>query len=127
MTDENTLWIVAETEVLEETIEIEGRRSSEDIGGGFGSPRQAIEVAQAITKRQRVSLDAKALKNQMQSMLAVVDDLFEQATTQTGLQLNEVELAVEINAEGQLSLVGNGGKLGNKGGITLRFVLPTDN
>jgi hypothetical protein len=125
MTDENTLWIVAEAEVLEETIGVGGRRSSEDTGGGFGSPGQALEVAQAIIKRRRVSLDARALKAQMHSMLTVVNDLFEQANAPVGLQLNEVELSVEINAEGQLSLVGNGGKLGNTGGITLRFVRPT--
>lgn len=126
MIDENRLWVVAETEVTEETIEFEGRRSSEDTSGGFGSPKQAFEAIQTITKRKRVSLDAKALKAQMESMLSIVDSLFEQATIQTGLQLNEVELSVEINAEGQLSLVGNGGKLGNQGGITLKFIRPAN-
>jgi hypothetical protein len=43
----------------------------------------------------------------------------------TGLQLDEVELSVEINAEGQLSIVGKGGKLGNSGGMTLKFMRPT--
>ena len=37
------------------------------------------------------------------------------------LQLNEVSLAVEITAEGGLSILGTGGKLGGKGGITLKF------
>ncbi|MDJ0702587.1 MAG: hypothetical protein QNJ46_04835 [Leptolyngbyaceae cyanobacterium MO_188.B28] len=123
MADENTLWIVTETEDAEEPIEIEGRRSSSDRGGGFG-PSRGIEAVKKIAKRQRVPLDAQALKTQMQGMLAIVNDLFDQATTQTGLQLNEVELSVEINAEGQVSLVGNGGKLGNTGGITLKFVRP---
>lgn len=121
---EDTLWIVAETETVEEVsepIDIEGRRSSGDTGGGFGPPRRVFEAARVAVERKRVPLDAKALKTQMQGMISTVNDLFEQATTQTGLQLNEVELSVEINAEGQLSLVGNGGKLGNKGGITLKF------
>ena len=60
----------------------------------------------------------------MESMLAIVNDLFSQADTTTGLRLDEVELSVEINAEGQLSIVGNGGKLGNTGGITLKFTRP---
>ncbi|MCG8364592.1 MAG: hypothetical protein MJA27_14840 [Pseudanabaenales cyanobacterium] len=123
MADENTLWIVAETEEVEDPVEIEGRRSVVDRGGGFSSSR-GIEAIKTVAKRQRVPLDAKALKAQMEGMLAIVNDLFDQATTQTGLQLNEVELSVEINAEGQVSLVGNGGKLGNTGGITLKFVLP---
>ncbi|MEO0827439.1 MAG: hypothetical protein AAFW84_29740 [Cyanobacteria bacterium J06635_15] len=124
MADENTLWIVADTEVVEESVEVEGRRDGgRDTGGGFG-PTRAIEAIKTIGKRQRVPLDAKALKTQMEGMLAIVNDLFDQATTGTGLQLDEVELSVEINAEGQVSLVGNGGKLGNTGGITLKFVRP---
>jgi hypothetical protein len=52
---------------------------------------------------------------------------FSQADASTGLRLDEVELSVEISAEGQLSIVGNGGKLGNTGGIkwTL-FYTPID-
>lgn len=123
MAEENTLWIVAETEADEEPVEIEGRRSSTDRGGGFG-PVRAIDAVKAVAQRKRVPLDAKALKAQMGGMLAIVNDLFDQATTETGLQLNEVELSVEINAEGQVSLVGNSGKLGNTGGITLKFVRP---
>lgn len=120
--DDNTLWVVAEAEVVEETVEIEGRRSGVDTGGGFGPSRRVFEAAQTIAQRKRVPLDAKALKAQMQGMLTVVNELFDQASSRTGLQLNEVELSVEINAEGQISLVGSGGKLGNKGGITLKFV-----
>ncbi len=122
MTDDNTLWVVTEAEVVEETVEIEGRRSGGDTGGGFGPTRRVFEAAQTIAQRKRVPLDARALKAQMQGMLTVVNELFDQASSRTGLQLNEVELSVEINAEGQISLVGNGGKLGNKGGITLKFV-----
>lgn len=61
------------------------------------------------------------LKNQM---LQVVDGLFIQSEAQAKIQLDEAALYVEINAEGQLSLVGNGGKLGNTGGITLKFSRP---
>lgn len=123
MTDDNTLWIVAQTEEPEADIDIEGRRSGQDVGGGF-SPSRTIDAVRTVVKRQRVSLDANALKTQMEGLLAIINSLFDQATTQTGLQLNEVELSVEINAEGQVSLVGNGVKLGNTGGITLKFVRP---
>jgi hypothetical protein len=52
----------------------------------------------------------------------VVGDLFEQAEQKpNGMVLDEVELSVEINAEGQVSIMGSGGKLGSKGAITLKF------
>lgn len=120
--DDSKLWIVVETEEVQETVEIGGRRSSID-RGGFGTHSTA-ETIRTLSKRKRVSLDAQALKAQMESMLAIVNDLFGHADLQTGLQLDEVALSVEINAEGQISLVGNGGKLGNTGGITLKFTRP---
>ncbi len=120
MADDNQLWIIAETDEVEETIEIEGRRSSGDRGGGFGTP-ETVETTRTLTRRKRVSLDAQALRAQMESMLAIVNDLFSQADTNPGLRLDEVELSVEISAEGQLSIVGNEGKLGNSGGIKLKF------
>ena len=124
--NESHLWIIAETEEeVESQVEIEGRRSSTDRGGGFGLPEPIEAIKTTVTKRKRVSVDAHFLKAQMASMLGVVNDLFSQAEAQTALQLNEVELSVEINAEGQVSLVGNGGKLGNSGGITLKFVRPS--
>ena len=127
MADEPQLYIIADVQETEDVTPIEGRRDGGiDTGGGFGAPpkRGPVEVLTQGFKRKRVPLDAQALKTQMQGMLAIVNDLFDQATTDTGLQLDEVELSVEINAEGQLSLVGNGGKLGNTGGITLKFVRP---
>ena len=126
MSDQPQLYIIAEVEETEEITSIDGERNSDDTGGGWGDePGQGpIDVIKQRLSRKRVPLDAQALKTQMQGMLAVVNDLFDQATTETGLQLKEVELSVEINAEGQLSLVGNGGKLANSGGITLKFTRP---
>ncbi|MGF1535108.1 MAG: hypothetical protein ACFB4J_01310 [Elainellaceae cyanobacterium] len=37
------------------------------------------------------------------------------------MQPSSVELSVEINGEGQVNIVGNGGKIANTGGITLKF------
>lgn len=124
MPDDNNLWIMTEVEEIEATVEVEGRRSSGDRGGGFGTP-ETVETTRMVTRRKRVSLDAQALKTQMESMLAIVNDLFSEADASTGLQLDEVELSVEISAEGQLSIIGNGGKLGNTGGIKLKFTRPT--
>jgi hypothetical protein len=125
MSDDNVLWIMTETEEeVERTTEVECRRSGTDRGGGFGAP-ETVETTRMVTRRKRVSLDAQALKTQMESMLAIVNDLFSEADASTGLRLDEVELSVEISAEGQLSIIGNGGKLGNTGGIKLKFTRPT--
>jgi hypothetical protein len=124
MTDNNTLWIVAETEIVVEPADEEGRRSSRDIGGGFNLPRQVLEP-EKIVKRDRLPIPADQVKAQMQSMVTIINDLFDQASTHTGLQLSEVELSVEINAEGKVSLIGTGGSLGSKGGIKLKFVRTT--
>jgi hypothetical protein len=37
------------------------------------------------------------------------------------MQLDEIELSVEINGEGQVSLIGTGTKVGGKGAIKLKF------
>ncbi|MEM9007980.1 MAG: hypothetical protein AAGE59_31275 [Cyanobacteria bacterium P01_F01_bin.86] len=124
MSTDQQLWFVVETEeTVEETAKVPGERAGEDVGGGFGEP-ELVETVKALAKRKRISLDAQALKAQISSMLAILDDVFIEAGARTGLRLDEVELSVEINAEGQISIVGNGGKLGNTGGMTLRFTRP---
>jgi hypothetical protein len=125
MSDNSQLWFVVETEdAVQETVSVTGERSGEDVGGGFGEAG-LVEQVKTLAKRKRVSLDAQALKAQISSMLAIMDEVFSEANTRTGLRLDEVELSVEINAEGQISIVGNGGKLGNSGGMTLKFTRPT--
>jgi hypothetical protein len=113
------LWLITEVETVETTEVVRGERGSEDTGGGFGSPKVTEQVKTIV--RQRVPLDAAVLKTQMNGLLQVVSEVFEQANQQTGLQLDEVELSVEINAQGQVSILGNGGSLSDKGAIKLKF------
>lgn len=119
------LWIVTEVETTTETVEVRrGERGSDDVGGQF-SPRRTIDQVKT-TMRQRVPLDAGALKTQMQGLLQVVGDVFDQASQQTELRLDEIELAVEINAQGQVSVLGSGGSLSDKGAIKLKFKRATE-
>ena len=106
--------------ILEEPAEtVEGRRSSEDVGGGFGQVKQ--QVGNLI--RRRVPISVESLNNQMDGLMTAVNQMFIQAQKplQAGLELDEVELAVEVNAEGEVSILGTGGKAGGKGAITLKF------
>jgi hypothetical protein len=119
MTDEAAqLWLVTEVETTETKEVVRGERGGVDRGGGF--PPQVTEQVRTIV-RQRVPLDAVALKSQMNGLLQVVSDVFDQANYQAGLQLDEVELSVEINAQGQVSILGSGGSLSDKGAIKLKF------
>ncbi|NJK51614.1 MAG: hypothetical protein HC936_00520 [Leptolyngbyaceae cyanobacterium SU_3_3] len=114
MSESIELWVVAETETeieVESSRGIDGERSSGYTGPTLDASPTITEKILSIT-RKRVPVDVALLKNQMSGMLRVVNELFTQAEEQTGMQLDEVELKVEINAEGNLSLVGNGGKLG---------------
>ncbi|MEM8505838.1 MAG: hypothetical protein AAF716_22130 [Cyanobacteria bacterium P01_D01_bin.1] len=120
MTDENQIYVIVETEEPEEIAVVEGTRSgSKDTGPGWDT----AEIVRTIQQR-RVAVNANKLKTEMKKLITVVDDVFEQAEptqTKTGLSLDEVTLSVAVNAEGQLSILGTGGKLGASGGITLKF------
>ncbi|MBE9059762.1 hypothetical protein [cf. Phormidesmis sp. LEGE 11477] len=120
MTDENQIYVIVETLEPEETTVVEGTRSGrEDTGPGW----DAAEIVRTIQQR-RVAINASKLKAEMKKLIAVVDDVFEQAEpaqAKTGLKLEEVTLSVTVNAEGQLSILGTGGKLGASSGITLKF------
>ncbi|MBD2093573.1 hypothetical protein H6F90_00190 [Trichocoleus sp. FACHB-591] len=114
------IYLLTEVETIE-TVEVRSgvRDGSQDTGGGYGPPPITEKVKTIV--RQRVPLDAAALKTQMNGLLQVMNEVFDQASQQTGLQLDEVELSVELNAQGQVSIMGNGGSLSDKGAIKLKF------
>jgi len=119
MADEQRgLWFVTDVESSETVEVVEGGRSSEDIGGRFGS-----SAVQAVRKSltQRVEISGEELKRQIGNLLAVVSDVFDQSRAETGIVLDGVELSIEISSEGQISILGSGGKLEGKGGIKLGF------
>jgi hypothetical protein len=116
--NQGSLWFVTEIGATE-TVEVgEGSRSSDDVGGGFGSG--VVQQAHRILT-QRVRIDAEDLKREIGNLLAVVGDVFDQARNETGLSLEEVELSIEVSSEGQISILGSGGKIVGSGGIKLSF------
>ncbi|MEM9155060.1 MAG: hypothetical protein AAGB13_08475 [Cyanobacteria bacterium P01_F01_bin.33] len=122
MLETPTIWVSVESnETTEESPTRDGSRSSADTGASWDSVTNLPASIQRFTNRKRIPLDAKLLKEQMTGLLAVVGDLFEQAAQQSTMQLEELQLSVEIDGEGQVNLVGNGAKLGNSGGITMTF------
>ncbi|WP_414564984.1 MULTISPECIES: hypothetical protein [unclassified Anabaena] len=72
-----------------------------------------------------VPVSAEKLEKNMTSFLQVVGRLFsrteQEAKVNSGMQLDEIELSVEISGEGEIKLIGSGVKTGGKGAIKLKF------
>jgi hypothetical protein len=87
----------------------------------------------------RIDLPVETLERELQDLIQVMNRVFSQAESMPAtesttnpllvetspkkkLHLTEISVAVEINAKGRLSILGSGGELGGKGGITLKFI-----
>jgi hypothetical protein len=94
---------------------IDGERdATRDLGGGFSSSRSPSPLPKPV--------DAETLQREMGNFITVVDQMFVQAERQkSGMQLDEIELAIEVTGEGQVILLGSGVKVAGKGAMTLRF------
>ncbi len=107
MTDESnveTIWIV-----------------TDDTSQGSEPQRSYREVVQ----EKGVKVSVPALEQKMSRFLKSVSRIFHQAEQETqknsGMQLDEIELSVEISGEGEIKLMGTGGKAASKGAIKLTF------
>ncbi len=122
MSEEKSIWLI--TEETEEIVEEEGVRGGKwgrDTGADYDDPYADREVIKKIHRR-RTQLKSSDLKKNMSEFLEVVEEAFEKAEKPSSrMRLEELELAVEINAEAEVSLLGSGGKAGTKGAITLKF------
>ncbi|TCL74657.1 hypothetical protein [Rhizobium sp. BK251] len=92
----------------------DGARSGDDVGGGFGSRQESGAF-------RMVSLSAEGLRNQVSNLLEVVQYAFDQTMERSALSLDQLELSVEISSEGQISILGTGGKAGGRGAIKMVF------
>jgi hypothetical protein len=109
MNTEPSLWIITSDD------DESGSKASFDTGASY----RGIEPP-SVRNRHQVS--AQTLQQNMTEFLSVVESAFEKAEqSQVKMQLEEVELVVEVNGKGQVSLLGTGGELGGKGAITLKF------
>ncbi len=112
-----TIWIITDDTP---TLNEDGSKSATPSANPWS---KSAVIAAGATKGVKVSV--QKLEAEMSKFLQVVGGLFkraqDQVNQQSGLKLEEIELSVEINAEGEVKLMGTGGKVGTKGGITLRF------
>lgn len=125
------IWIITEetAETLNttsETFRNSGARSSGDRGGLLGvETTEEIVVSrkkdEIVITRHKV--EVTKLKQEMKGFLQAMREMLDDADQpDSKLQLDEVELSVEVNGEGQISLFGiGGGKAGGKGAMTFKF------
>ncbi len=77
-----------------------------------------------VGRLRPVKLDPAIVEAQMAKFVGMVGRLFKTANAavppESGLALEEVELAVKINGKGQVQLIA-GGEAGGEAGITLKF------
>ncbi len=121
-----TIWIITRKTATISTNE--GGKSGSDKGQKIGKGKK-VETSE----EGRVAVPVGTIQQNMSKFLVVMGDLFvqaEQEATKTqsenkqkqGMQLDEIELSVEINGKGEVSMWGmGGGELGGKGAITLKF------
>ncbi len=128
MTTEPYIWIITDEEAPKpEQAEPTGGRdwnlgvnphattptqpSSQSSGQSSKRPGKPVSVAK---------LEA-GMSEFMESMGQVLKQAQAKAGAMTGMELDEVEVAVEVSGEGQVSLMGSGVKTTAKGTMTLRF------
>ncbi len=74
---------------------------------------------------QTSRIKAETLAVQMSQFMRVISHIFADAQRQTapdsGLQLDEIKLAVEISGKGEIKLLGTGIETSGKGAIELKF------
>jgi hypothetical protein len=110
------IWITVEDTSTVTTGAREGGRDT----GGVLNGSTSVELA----TRRRVPISSDRLKQELTDFLQVTEEVFAEATQRSsGMRLDEVEVEVEVNAEGQVSLFGTGGRVGGKGAIRLKFKL----
>lgn len=118
MIDDDVIWVVTDSEPL---VPVSS-------GSRDGQRRNPFddEVEQAEnSSRRAVPVKVDKLEAGVTEFLQLVGRVFSHAKQTAGdlpgMELDEVELSVEVNGEGQLRLLGSGGKVGGKGAITLKF------
>ena len=90
-----------------------------------GTLRNPYDEGVEIPVQRGVPVKVEKLEQGVTEFLQLMGRVFrrakQSATELGGMELDEIELSVEVNGEGQLSLLGSGAKVGSKGAMTLKF------
>ena len=115
----DVIWIV--TDEPPAVIIHDDSRDGQDTGNPYDEPDRTIRTDQ----RRGTPVAAEKLEQGMMEFVQIMGRILQHTQQSTsklaGMELDEIELLVEVNSEGQLSLLGMGGKAGAKGAMTLKF------
>ncbi|NEQ70370.1 MAG: hypothetical protein F6K21_33735 [Symploca sp. SIO2D2] len=115
-TDNETIWVITADTPLTGDDGEKGNSSENPY-------RKSPVAAKRASQGSRISV--QKLEAEMSKFLQSVGGLFnraqKQVNQQSGFKLDEIQLSVEISGEGEVKLLGTGGKAGTKGAITLKF------
>lgn len=93
--------------------------------GGLPNPYESYSPSDVDSGRPGVRIPVEKLEQGMADFLRTMGRVVKQAKQRAvdlgGMELDEIELSVEVNGEGQLSLLGSGAKVGSSGAMTLHF------
>ena len=121
------IWIiteeVSETSTRERTPNYRGSRVGDDRGGSVGREKMVLNTPKGPLVTTRKPVEVSKLKKEMRGFVQAMKEMLDEAEVpDSKMQLDEVELSVEINGEGQISLFGiGGGKAGGRGAMTFTF------
>jgi hypothetical protein len=112
------IWIVVDEAIVDS--EPTGKRDGQQRGNVFDDSNPVRTPG-----RRGMPVNVDKLEQGMTDFLQVVGRVLSHAQQRAGelagMELDEIELSVEVNGEGQLSLLGSGGKVGGKGAMTLKL------
>lgn len=115
---DDVIWMVTDELPLASP---DGARDGRRLPNPFDEPEIRPE------NRRWVPVKTEKLEQGMAEFLSAMGRVVTQAQQSAGelggMALDEIEISVEVNTEGQFSLLGSGGKVGGKGAMTLKFKL----
>ena len=111
------IWIITD-----ETPADGGDRTGEKMPVDIGAHYDFTPERKPREADKKHLVKAETLKREMSEFLDAMQEVLEQAEQpRSKMRLEEIEITIEINGEGKVSLLGTGGKVGGKGGMTLKF------
>ncbi len=103
--------------VVTQAIAPTGAKDSQDTGASYGS-----KPKKANTQKVREFVSAQVLKSQISGFLNVIEEVFSNnLKAASEMELDEISFSLDIDANGQVSLMGNGVEVGATGGIQVTF------
>lgn len=122
------IWVVTDLVPTVTEIETDDEDDYEVVGDrGAPIPRNPFPSndLKSLPNRPGIPVSVEKLEQGVDDFLGTMGRVLKKAQAKAGeiggMELDEIQLSVEVNGEGQLSLLGSGTKVGGSGALTLTF------